>query len=86
MLLKEYQLGTTNAQKIGLALKICNCDVISPISYLVSLKVVAELWCHPLQPALFCFFFSAQPYPINIVSCLEKSEWHLIEPKNLSLF
>ena len=39
----SINLGTTNAQRIDLALKIWSCGVISPMHCLTSLKIVAEL-------------------------------------------
>ena len=38
-------LGITNAENIDLALKIPSCDVSSTMQCIISLKIVAELWC-----------------------------------------
>ena len=43
---KSINLGTTNAQRIDLALKIRSRDVISTMICLTTLKIVAELQCH----------------------------------------
>ena len=39
----SINLGTTNPQRIDVALKWQSCDVISPMHCLTSLKIVAEL-------------------------------------------
>ena len=43
---KRTNLGTTNIQRIDLALEMGSTDIISPIHCLTSLKIAAELWCH----------------------------------------
>ena len=40
---KNVKLGTTNAHRMYLALKIHSWDAISPMHCLTSLKIVAEL-------------------------------------------
>ena len=52
-------MGTTNPQRIDMALKWQGCDVISHMHCPTSLKKVAGLWCHQnpfgAQPDLFTF-------------------------------
>ena len=59
----EYvNLGTTNAHRIDLALKIWSCDVICCMHRLASLKIVADLCCRPSTRCnLRLFAFSGVP-------------------------
>ena len=66
---KSINLGTTNAHRIGLALKIWSWYVISPMHCLTSLKIMVDLWCHPgcFTAACVCLLFLECPtlYSIN---------------------
>ena len=64
----SINLGTTNAQKIELTLKVQSRDAISPMQCLISFKFWPScdvIKAPSVQPAFVYFFLRAQPFSFN---------------------
>ena len=88
-------LGSTNTQRIDLALKVRSIYIISSIHCLTSLKmwrIYDVIQAPSVQPAFVYFFWIAQPYSINTGPDISSSSrlgiflWYKIKTLEVSAF